>query len=125
VQLVDTSVAIDHLRGEPVATALLRHALGKGEKLVASEVTRFELLLGVRDDERERMERFFGALAWCPVDENVSRLAGAFARRYRRSHGGIDTADYLIAATAQLLEAPLLTTNVRHYPMIEGLEAAY
>jgi hypothetical protein len=37
----------------------------------------------------------------------------------------IDAADYLIAATALLLEAELLTTNVRHFPMLTGLEPAY
>lgn len=40
-------------------------------------------------------------------------------------HSGIDDADYLIAATAISLEADLLTTNVRHFPMLEGLRPAY
>jgi predicted nucleic acid-binding protein len=31
----------------------------------------------------------------------------------------------LIAATALLLDAELLTTNVRHFPMIAGLAPAY
>jgi predicted nucleic acid-binding protein len=30
-----------------------------------------------------------------------------------------------VAATALLLEADLLTTNVRHFPMIRGVEPAY
>ena len=37
----------------------------------------------------------------------------------------MDTADYLVAATSIVLGAPLLTTNVRHFPMFEGLEPAY
>jgi hypothetical protein len=44
------------------------------------------------------------------------------SRRHRRAHSGIDDADYLIAATALLLEADLLTTNVRHFPMLPGLQ---
>ena len=125
LRLVDTSVAIDHLRGADAATAVLTAALAAGEELVASEVVRFELLAGVRDSEREALDDFFTVLGWCPVDENVSRLAGALARRYRRSHGGIAGADYLIAATSLLLDANLLTTNVRHVPMLAGLTAAY
>jgi predicted nucleic acid-binding protein len=39
-------------------------------------------------------------------------------RRHRR-------ADYLIAATALLLEADLITTNLRYFPMIEDLRAPY
>jgi predicted nucleic acid-binding protein len=31
----------------------------------------------------------------------------------------------VIAATAIVLDAELLTTNVRHFPMLEGLRAAY
>lgn len=124
-KLVDTSVAVDHLRGTAAATAVLTAAVRAGKELVASEVVRFELLAGARDDEREPLDDFFTALSWCPVDENVSRLAGALARRYRRSHSGIAGADYLIGATALLLDADLLTMNIRHYPMFEGLRPAY
>ena len=46
-------------------------------------------------------------------------------RKHRRAHSGIDDADYLIAATALLLEADLLTTNVRHFPMLSGLQPPY
>ena len=125
MKVVDTSVAVDHLRGGAAATAVLQAAIGGGEPLVASEVVRFELLAGVRDSERAGLEDFFGVLSWVPVDENVSRLAGALARRYRRSNSGIDASDYAVAATSLLLEAELLTTNVRHYPMLEGLQPAY
>jgi predicted nucleic acid-binding protein len=44
-------------------------------------------------------------------------------RRYRRSHSGIDGIDYLIAATADLLDGSLLTRNIRHLPMFPGLPA--
>jgi predicted nucleic acid-binding protein len=44
---------------------------------------------------------------------------------YRQSHSGIDDADYLIAATALEFDLPLLTRNVRHFPMLPGLEPAY
>ena len=51
--------------------------------------------------------------------------AGELARKHRRAYSGIDDADYLIAATALLLEADLLTTNVRHFPMLPGLAPPY
>jgi len=53
----------------------------------------------------------------------VTRLAGDLARTYRRSHQGIVAADYLIAATALILDAELLTLHVRHFPMLAGLQA--
>lgn len=125
MKLLDTSVAIDHLRGSPPAVNLLSDLIEAGEPLLASEVVRFELLAGVREKEIEALEQFFLAISWVPVGEEVSRTAGSLAQRHRRSHSGIDDADYLIAATALLLEAELLTTNVRHFPMIAGLEPAY
>jgi predicted nucleic acid-binding protein len=125
VKLLDTSVAVDHLRGAQPAVRLLSRLVDADEPVVASEVVRFELLAGVQDDELEPLERFFEALSWIPVDEDVTRLAGSLARRHRRAYSGIDDADYLIAATALVLDAELLTTNVRHFPMIEDLQPAY
>lgn len=125
MKLLDTSVAIDHLRGTAPAVDLLEGLAAEGEPLLASEVVRFELLAGVRKKEVEALERFFSALAWVPVGEEVARAAGSLAAGHRRSHSGIDDADYLIAAGALLLEADLLTTNVRHFPMLPGLRAAY
>lgn len=125
MKLLDTSVAVDHLRGAPPAVELITGLAAAGTTLAASEVVRFELLAGVRDDERDALERFFSALSWVPVGEQVTRAAGSLARDHRAAFGGIDDADYLIAATALLLEADLLTTNVRHFPMLASLQPAY
>ena len=125
MKLLDTSVAIDHLRGSPPAVELLSGLIEAGEALLASEIVRFELLAGVRKDEIEALEQFFSAVSWVPIGEEIARAAASLAQRHRRAHSGIDDADYLIAATALLLEASLLTTNVRHFPMISGLKPAY
>ena len=125
MKLLDTSVAVDYLRGAEAATTLLRECISAGETIAASEVVRFELLAGVRHDERDALEGFFAVLAWVPVDETVVRTAGALARRYRTAHRGIDDVDYLIAGTALVLEAELLTTNVRHFPMFADLAPPY
>lgn len=125
MKLVDTAVAIDHLRGEGSATDLLRRLVDEDETLAASEIVRFELVAGVRDGELEALEQFFTAVSWVAIDEDVARAAGALARKHRRACSGIDDSDYLIAATALLLDAELLTTNVRHFPMLPGLQAPY
>jgi predicted nucleic acid-binding protein len=125
VKVLDTTVAVDHLRGVAAATDLLADLLTAGEDLVASELVRFELLTGGRRRDAQALETFFGALTWVPVDEHVARGAGLLARRYRRSHSSIDDCDYLVAATTLLLDAELLTTNVRHFPMLDGLTAPY
>ena len=125
MKVLDTSVAVDHLRGFPAAVALLQRLVESGEEIVACEVVRFELVAGVRDEAREALEEFFSIPSWLPIDAEIARRAGELARRFRASHSGIDTADYLIAAAVQLLDAELLTTNVRHFPMLRGLRAPY
>ncbi|MDA8185603.1 MAG: PIN domain-containing protein [Acidimicrobiales bacterium] len=125
MKLLDTSVAIDHLRGVQPAVALLQRLVDAEEPVISSEVVRFELLAGVRTKEIEALEQFFSVVTWVPVDESISRAAGELARKHRRAYGGIDDADYLIAATALLLDADLMTMNVRHFPMLAGLRPAY
>jgi hypothetical protein len=125
VKLLDTTVAIDHLRGAQSAVDLLRRLVDEEEIVAASEVVRIELLAGVRDAELEALEQFFSALSWVPVDEPVARTAGLLARRHQEADSGIDDVDYLIAATALVVDAEVLTTNVRHFPMLAGLRPAY
>jgi hypothetical protein len=125
MKLLDTTVAIDHLRGAKPAVDLLRALIDEEEAVVASEVVRFELLAGVQADELDGLEQFFSALSWVPVDEEVARTAGLLARKHRSTHSGIDDIDYVIAGTALLLDAELLTTNVRHFPILPGLDPPY
>jgi predicted nucleic acid-binding protein len=125
VKLLDTTVAVDHLRGLAPAVDLLNRLIREEETVAASEVVRFELLAGVRDPELEGLEQFLSVLSWVPVDEAVTRTAGLLARKHRKSYSGIDDVDYLIAATALVVDADLLTTNVRHFPMLVGLLPAY
>ena len=121
IDLIDSAILIDYLRGRDEARALLEAS----DEIVASEITRYEVLAGVRPGEESRTEDVLELPAWVDVDEGISRRAADLARRYRLSFSGIEDADYLIAATALDLEARLLTTNVRHFPMLTGLEPAY
>ncbi len=57
--------------------------------------------------------------------QELADEAGELASRYLRSHPGVDTVDYLVAATTQLLNAQLYTMNIKHFPMFENLKPAY
>lgn len=120
--VLDTTVMIDLLRGSPDARSF-RDALDR--QITCSELTRVELLTGMRSTERRSTERLFSVIRWIPVDEGIARHAGSLGRRYRRSHAGIGTVDLIIAATALELDAPLATVNVRHFPMFGGLRPPY
>lgn len=125
MKLLDATVVIDGLRGRDEAIRLMGALFDEGEQLVASELLRLEVLAGARGNELARIEALLELLDWVDVSEPIARLAAEYSRTYRASHGGIDDVDYLTAATARLLDAELLTTNVRHFPMFEGLRPPY
>jgi predicted nucleic acid-binding protein len=120
--VLDSTVLVDHLRG---ASRAGEYIAGLGAPPTCSEMTRVEILGGLRSEERRGAERLFLLIAWAPVDEAVARRAGELGRRFLRSHPGIGVPDLVIAATAELLEAQLSTQNVKHFPMFEGLRAPY
>ena len=124
MKLLDTTVAVDYLRGSEQARELIDRLILR-EPIVSSEVVRFELLAGAREDELGAVATFCSALSWLPVTADVSRTATSLARRYRASFSGIDDVDYLIAASTIVADADLVTTNVRHYPMFATLEPPY
>lgn len=121
--VVDTSVLIDHLRGHEPAGTALQQALD--ERLVASVLTKVEVLAGMRPAEEWATRRLLDMVEWIAVDDDLAERAGILANRYLRSHPGIDPVDYVIAATAQRLGATLWTRNLKHFPMFEGLAAPY
>lgn len=122
--LVDTSVLIDYLRGHPPAAQLLEHERTSAP-LQASEMTRLEILAGMRPAERRRTELLLSTLVWHPVDSEVAEEAGALGRRWLPSHSNIDGADLAIAATAMRVGARLLTRNIKHFPMFANLASPY
>lgn len=75
MKLLDTSVAVDYLRGREEAVGLPTGLVARDDVL-SSELVRSELLAGAREDELEELESFCSALEWVPVDADVTRTAG-------------------------------------------------
>lgn len=119
--VLDASVAIDYLRGRPEALEIV----DASDELVASEITRYEVLVGVRHGEEEATDDLLALPGWIDVDDGIARRAAALAREYRAAHSGIEDTDYLIAATVLEIGGRLLTTNVRRFPMFPELRPAY
>ena len=95
------------------------------DELWSATVVRTEILAGARPNEEAAIIELLDGLRWMEITVEVADWAGRLAARYLRSHPGVDTVDYLIAACAQKLDAALLTLNVRHFPMFPDLEPAY
>ncbi len=123
-RLFDSTVLIAHLKGVPEATKLVREAVEAGEAL-ASVLSRVEIEGGRRSAERGPVARLMGALDLIAVTDEIAVRAGEHLRRFRRSHQGIDVVDYVIAATAEVASADLVTLNVKHFPMFRGLRSPF
>ncbi len=121
--LVDTSVIIDYLRGHRGAERVLEDAR-VAAPLHASEITRLEVLAGMRTHEEGGTCALLSVLVWHPVDTLISERAGELGRRWLSSHQ-MDSADLAVAATVVVTGCELLTCNVKHFPMFKDLKKPY
>ena len=118
MKLIDTDIAIDHFHGNPAALEYFTQTLVEGETLAMSVVSLTEILAGMRAGEQERTEKLFNLFIIVDVDEQIARKAGDYLNEYRQKRH-MELADALIAASAFVVGAELITRNVKHYPMQE------
>ena len=120
--LLDTDVLIDFLRGQPEAIQLLE---ATDCEFYVSAVSVAELYVGVRDGkEREVLDQLVGLLQTIEINTEIARQAGLWRRKYGKSHGtGI--IDAMIAACADALRVPLVTLNLKHFPMLSEVWVPY
>ena len=116
---------IDHFRGSEPALELLDRAIDRKDQLVASVLTKVEVLAGMRSHERSSVRQLLDALHWIEVDASIAEDAGRLARQYRSSLPGVDVTDLVIAATTENVRGELWTRNVKHFPMFKGLTSPY
>jgi len=116
--LLDSGILIRHLRNYAGYVALTDH-LSKDRSLFISSFTRFEVMRGLRENERERTMYLLNSFICLPIDTDVADLAGELVRTWKSKNITLGEGDVLIAATALHYELDLVTTNARHFPMPE------
>jgi predicted nucleic acid-binding protein len=120
--LLDTDVLIDYLRGHTEAATYVESLT---EPLLISAITLAELYAGVRDgEEREALDAFISAFDVVPVEHEIALKGGLYRRDYGKSHN-VGLADALVAATAELRQATLVTLNKKHFPMLTDVVVPY
>lgn len=120
--LIDTDVLIDYLRDHAEAVSYLESLT---EPLLISVITVAELYAGVREGaERTALNEFIQAFEIVPVAEDIAIKGGLYRRDYMKSHN-VGLADAIIAATAELRRAELVTLNKKHFPMLASITVPY
>jgi predicted nucleic acid-binding protein len=120
--LLDTDVLIEYLRGSEQASEYLEDQKGP---LLISTITVAELYAGARDEsERDGLDQFILAFDLLPVTSEIAKLGGQYRQKFKPSHN-TGLADALIAATAILHSATLVTFNAKHFPMLHRQTIPY
>lgn len=84
-----------------------------------------ELYAGVREGkERLALDTFMTAFEVVPLDRKIAVKGGLYRRDYKKSHS-VGLADALIAATAEVKQATLVTLNKKHFPMLKTVTIPY
>jgi tRNA(fMet)-specific endonuclease VapC len=125
MQVVDTDVCVDALRGHPRAVDELA-ALEREGPLAVAAVTAHELWQGAfGSDDPEgsvaSVTRFLSAFSVLPYDEETARVGGRLAASLGAAGRPIGDLDTMIAATALVHGAALVTRNARHFRRVKDL----
>ena len=125
--LLDTNVCIDVLRGRPEVVARFRE--NSPHDRGVSAVTAFELIQGAgrapesyQVCERKKVSTFLGSLLQVVFDGNCGQLAGKINADLLNDGTPVGVMDVFIAATAMVMQVPLVTNNARDFSKISGLQ---
>ena len=114
--LIDTDVIIDHLRGEEKARDFLKMIKAEEADILYSVITKAELYSGVRPKEEVEVVGLLSSMEEVNIDGEIAVSAGKYRKKYHASNGLL-LPDALIAASAKITDAVLVTLNKKHYPM--------
>ena len=120
--LIDTCILIDYSKNNT-------HAIDYFENLVqppaVSALTVTEIMTGIRNTrEQQLFSNLFQMFNVMPVTYEIAEQAGLYRQCYFKSHH-VGVVDAIIAATVNLHTLELVTLNIKHFPMIQGLVKAY
>jgi predicted nucleic acid-binding protein len=114
--VLDSSFLIDHLRGESSATARFVEMNDTGDELMICDVGAAEVWSG-RPSEHPRVEALLRYLEFVQPGPQTSMIAGRWRAEARGRGRMLGLSDALIAATADHLDATVLTRNVRDFAL--------
>lgn len=117
--LLDTDAVIDYLGGIPASVSLVQELRSRDDLLCTCSVVIAEVFSGLHPQDRDKAQALLGACSFLPTSLQASRQAGEWRYLYARRGMTLYTADVLIAATAHIYGATIVTGNLNDYPMPE------
>lgn len=121
--LPDTNIFIyAHYGQEPYVSRLSSWITEKS--LLISAIVAAEFLSGGEESEREKFQALVDYLGTVPVDTAVARIAATYRRDFLKKRFRLRLPDCLIAGTAKLYGATLVSSDLKDFPMkdIEKME---
>jgi predicted nucleic acid-binding protein len=117
--LLDTTVLVDASKNREPVRSRVDDLLRGADEVGVSAVNVAEFIAGVRPEDRPKAEEFLDGLVHWDVTREIAVQAGLYRYDYARQGQTPLIPDALIAATARVLDAILLTNNVKDFPMPE------
>jgi predicted nucleic acid-binding protein len=112
--LIDTDILIDHLRGSKNIAAIISSSSGNTPFISVISIAEIYSFLFIQ--EYQIMDELLNMITVIDVDTLIAKTAGKYRMEYIKSYQ-LTVPDALIAATAKINRAALVTKNTRHFPM--------
>ncbi|MCJ7472970.1 MAG: type II toxin-antitoxin system VapC family toxin [Actinobacteria bacterium] len=117
--LLDTTIIIDHLRGDKKVNSYLEKIGQRGDIAGCCCINIAEIYSGMLEKEAEKTDRFINSLYYYEVTREISKVAGKLRQKYQKKGKTLATTDIIIGAAALIYDLILVTKNIKHYPFPE------
>jgi predicted nucleic acid-binding protein len=114
---LDTTVLIDLSKDSGDVVTLLKALVATGAVLGVSAVSVAEFFTAVPVPERRRWQHWIADFEYWDVSRVAALLAGAFRYELTRQGRVLHIPDAMMAATAVVTDATLVTSKIKDYPM--------
>jgi predicted nucleic acid-binding protein len=123
--LLDTTFVIDHLRGDPVTVARLASIVENGDEPFVCDVVACEAWSGAHDDSDPDLVGLLRFVELIQAGPAQAWRAGRWRADALRRGRTLSVADALIAASAEAIDAAVLTRNVRDFALTSARIESY